>query len=318
MGTNAKESSINEVNQIKDKIANYINNSFDSSLSRFLYVNKVDIFRWKNTILNRLFKELDELIRNINELDLNNINNLNSLKNENLNDSKPKKDESTQTLNDSACKNFIKIENKNQLDFFTSKDIQDENKEITRLFQKEAYNYMNSEEEIENKNVAHFLKNVAEVSRESYSEVNILFKSLLEKFNKETNKNIITLDKEEDKKEFSSWVKKYEKNNSLQDDKNQESNTPNFLTDLKAKLKIMYFHCQLSFPSVEISFENEEKFNSEKMIDFINRGPKRKVNFVVLPSLLSNGNFLQNGKSWVFTYNKNTFKFEESEIKNLK
>ena len=76
----------------------------------------------------------------------------------------------------------------------------------------------------------------------------------------------------------------------------------------------MYLHCVLSFPYVEISFENEEKFNSEKMIDFINRGHNRKVNFVILPSLFSNGNFLQNGKSWVFTYNKNTFRFEESEL----
>ena len=79
----------------------------------------------------------------------------------------------------------------------------------------------------------------------------------------------------------------------------------------------MYLHCVLSFPYVEISFEKEEKFNSEKMIDFINRGQNRKVNFVVLPSLFSNGNFLQNGKSWVFTYNKNTFKFEESELEEL-
>ena len=46
------------------------------------------------------------------------------------------------------------------------------------------------------------------------------------------------------------------------------------------------------------------------MIDFINRGKNRKVNFVILPSLFSNGNFLQNGKSWVFTYLKNTFRFE--------
>ena len=48
------------------------------------------------------------------------------------------------------------------------------------------------------------------------------------------------------------------------------------------------------------------------MIDFINRGKNRKVNFVILPSLIANGYFLENGKSWVFTFYKNTFKFENS------
>ena len=79
----------------------------------------------------------------------------------------------------------------------------------------------------------------------------------------------------------------------------------------------LYFHCKLSFPSIEINFEKEEMFNSKKMIDFINRGPNRKVNFVILPSLYSNGNYLQNGKSFVFTYNKNTFYFKDSELIDL-
>ena len=213
-------------------------------------------------------------------------------------------------------KDFIKIENKPKLDFFTSKEIQEENKEITRIFQKEAYSFMNYEEEIENENVAFFLKNVAEISRKSYSESTKLFKSLLEKYNLTERKKNIELDKEQDKKEFSSWVKKNEKYNNLQEDKSKvkENKKANFLSDLSSKLKIMYLHCELSFPYVEISFEKEENFNSEKMIDFINRGHNRKVNFVILPSLFSNGNFLQNGKSWVFTYNNNTFKFGESEI----
>ena len=287
---------------------------------------------WKNNILNKIFEVLNKL-NLANVINLNsNINNSYNLKKyiiqkiERFNYFSSKKEykiESTQKLNYCPFKDFIKIENKQKLDFFTSKDIQDENKEITIIFQKEAYNYMNSEEEIENENVAYFLKNVAEISRKSYSEANILLKNLLEKFTKITNqKNInILLDKEQDKKEFSSWVKKYEKNNKLQEDKNslnqsknKENQQQKFLSDLKSKLKIMYLHCVLSFPLVEINFEKEEKFNSEKMIDFINRGNKRKVNFVILPSLFSNGNFLQNGKSWVFTYNKNTFRFEESEL----
>ena len=50
------------------------------------------------------------------------------------------------------------------------------------------------------------------------------------------------------------------------------------------------------------------------MIDFINRGKNRKVNFIILPALISNGNFLQNGKSWVFTYTKTSFKFDDVYI----
>ena len=79
----------------------------------------------------------------------------------------------------------------------------------------------------------------------------------------------------------------------------------------------LYFHCNLAFPLVEIDFKNEDDFNSSKMIDFINRGKNRKVNFVILPSLISNECFLENGKSWVFTYLKDSFKFEETEINAL-
>ena len=83
-----------------------------------------------------------------------------------------------------------------------------------------------------------------------------------------------------------------------------------FLLKLFNDLAIMYFHCNISFPSIRLNFEKEENFNSDKIIDFINRAKNRKVNFIILPSLNSNGIFLQNGKSWVFTFTKNTFKFE--------
>ena len=53
------------------------------------------------------------------------------------------------------------------------------------------------------------------------------------------------------------------------------------------------------------------------MIDFINKGNNRKVNFIILPSLESKGNFLENGKSWVFTYVNDTFRFEDSDLQDL-
>ena len=74
----------------------------------------------------------------------------------------------------------------------------------------------------------------------------------------------------------------------------------------------MYFHCHISFPLVEIDLNKEENFNSDKNIDFINRGKNLKVKFVILPGLISNSNFLQNGKCWVFTFTENTFKFKDT------
>ena len=53
------------------------------------------------------------------------------------------------------------------------------------------------------------------------------------------------------------------------------------------------------------------------MIDFINKGNNRKVDFIILPSLVSNGNYLENGKFWVYTYNKDTFRFGKLNFENL-
>jgi len=70
----------------------------------------------------------------------------------------------------------IKIKkNKNKkLDYFTSKDIQDQNKEITIMFQKEALNFIDDDEKIENEIIAEFLKKVANISRRAYNISNEL------------------------------------------------------------------------------------------------------------------------------------------------
>ena len=47
-------------------------------------------------------------------------------------------------------KKEFKIESNSELNIFTSKDIQEENKKITGNFQNEAYNYMNKDEQVEN------------------------------------------------------------------------------------------------------------------------------------------------------------------------
>jgi len=238
-------------------------------------------------------------------------------------------------------KNFLhnsKIQNNNlnqrenkidKLDFFTSKDIQEENKEITRIFQKESLNHINDDEEIENENIGHFLKEVALISRIAYNTSNELFIKMFEEFlnYKNEKKNISDLICEERlKKEFSSWVKECEKSpKGMQIYKNYFNsftgqgiyNNNNYLYNLLSQLIKLYFHCELSFPIVEVNFQKEIKFDHEKMIDFINKGNNRKVDFVILPSLFSNGNFLENGKLWVFTYKNDTFKFGDPKFENL-
>ena len=228
--------------------------------------------------------------------------------------------------------NLNQRENKNvKIDFFTAKDIQEENKEITRIFQKESLNHIDDDEEVENKTIGYFLKEVALISRMAYNTSDELFKKMFNEFLKYKNKtkNILDLKLDEQlKKEFSSWVKEYEKDSK---GKQAYSNYFNSFTgkgiydnnkypnNLLPQLIKLYFHCELSFPNVEVDFNLNSGiiFNHEKMIDFINKGNNRKVDFVILPSLFSNGNFLENGKFWVFTYKKDTFKFDQPKFERI-
>ena len=188
---------------------------------------------------------------------------------------------------------------------------------------------MNVDEKEENENVASFLLRVAKIARISYSQSNKLFRKMKEKYElKKIDES--RFEKEDALMEFSSWVKNSEKNDEIkeeykkilkqenlfkEEEKNKEENQ--FFTKLFYDLAILYFHCKIAFPLVVINFDKKEDFNSSEMIDFINRGKNRKVNFVFLPSLFSNGIFLQNGKSWVFTYTKKTFSFKDLKDESL-
>ena len=286
--------------QTKKNIKENIDKSFISLTKDKQEIKIKDIEKWKDDIiLTYINKEIDKLIES------------------SLNDKEPEKKP------ENNIKKEYKIESNSELNMFTPKDIQEENKEITRNFQNEAYNYMNATEKVENENVASFLKNVAIISRLSFKERKSLYKIMEEKYLKITD-NKTPKNDENYKKEFSQWVKNLEKkegkkeyDNFLNQLKPFEREIKNnkeqiYLKKLLYDLIIMYFHCDISFPLVEINFTKKEDFNSEIMIDFINRGKNRKVNFIILPSLFSNGNYLQNGKFWVFTYFKNTFRFGNS------
>ena len=275
------------------------------------YIFKTNLEKWKKEILSVIKKEID----NFNEFLLKNIN----------------KDMGKQS--ESNKKTVIKIESKSDLNRFTSKEIQEANKEITRNFQNEAYNYMNVNENRENENVAWFLKRVGKIARIAHVQGKKLFQIKKDEYIESNgiNKDAFEKAKEKFLEEFSSWMKDKEKSNQTKETyknilsqvnlfENEEKKNIKeyeYLTKLFYDLSILYFHCIIAFPSVEISFDKKENYNSEEMIDFINRGKNRKVNFVILPSLISNGSYLQNGKTWVFTYIKDTFKFENLNNETL-
>ena len=67
----------------------------------------------------------------------------------------------------------------NRLNYLTFKDIQEENKEITRLFQKKALDYIDDNEKKENESIAIFLIKIAHISRSAYNNSNKLFINML-------------------------------------------------------------------------------------------------------------------------------------------
>ena len=173
--------------QIKKNIKDNINNTFYKLLKE-KKLSSTDIEIWKNNILININKEIDKLNECI-------------IKNKYI-----------EKINENNDKKIIRIENKSELNNFTSKEIQEENKVITEYFQKEAYNQMNTPEDVENEKVAFFLLNVAKIARISYNQAKYLFKEMKEKY---INQNKINKDSIDFSKEFSSWVKNIEKQNGL-------------------------------------------------------------------------------------------------------
>lgn len=225
-------------------------------------------------------------------------------------------------------------------DFFTSKDIEINYTKIINDFTEYSGNLNNDEDELENQTLGLFLKEIANISRLSFNESNKFLKLMYNEYEKlkiknhSENKSIIS-SLEHFKEEFSSWVKKnniiieqkleeYFKSNSkliLSFMNQKEPERKKYYNKLIKDLLILYFHCQLSFPSIEINFKKEENFDFNKMIDQAHNRGEKKVNFVIFPSLSSNGNYLKNGKQYVFTYNeknkKKQFYFKDIKLYSL-
>ena len=227
-----------------------------------------------------------------------------------------------------------KIQNFN---VFTSKDIQNYYSEIIDYFKRYSTNYIDDDDEPENKTLGEFLEKVANISRKSYNDSNKFLELLYDKFNniKYKSETIIS-SVDQFKMEFSSWVKNNqqfiennleyfikERNIDKYINEQKEQNKKNYLEKLYKDLLILYFQCELSFPSITINFKKEEEYDFSKMEDLAdNTGKgKKQINFVVFPSLISNEEFLKKGKQYVFTYfdnkKKKTFYFEKINLEPL-
>lgn len=223
---------------------------------------------------------------------------------------------------------IIKSNTAPKIEVFTSEKIQKKNKEITTEFEKISYDYNNDDDKNENYSIAQFLIEAANISRSAFNESNIHLKKVFNDFKNNQKETTIISSKEHFKKIFSSWVKK---NNIIENIINNHNIDFNYIEDQSDKKKMkyfyklyndlltLYFQCAITFPSIEIDFNTQNNFESNIMIDYLNKGSKnKKVNFVIFPSLYSNGKFLDNGKKWVFTYfddyKKKTFYFKQLNL----
>jgi hypothetical protein len=310
-----------ELNDLQQIIKNYISDAYNKK-------QKIEyIIYYIDTAFQKKIFDIDKIL-NSKKININSINieeSQNEIYNKNM-----------QIKNSFLEKDEIK-----KYDYFVRKDIQIKNLDITRDFEENIYSdYINDKDVNENESIAYFLYDIANISRLALNESNKFLEALYHKY-KEKNKKIInkedivitTLD--QFKKEFSSWVKANSNftNTFLADylskidllviKNTQQKETKKYFKKLYRDLITLYFQCELSIPTVEVSFDfdSTNAFNSKKMIDIVNNGSERKVNFIFFPSLYSNGNYIDNGKQWVFTYinntKKQTFFFDKKELELL-
>lgn len=313
----------NEVIDLINKIKMYINNSnniyFDNSED---YQN---FSKWKNTILSNIDTILEYKLYEVAKklgISENYIINKNKI-NEQYEIDRNKKE--------IYNKQQIKVR---KFDYYSPKEIEEKNKYITINFQSFSSKFIKDDDITENKTLGEYLFDIAKLSRISLRDSNEFLELLYRKYIEPNNKNEITIfNIDQFRMDFSSWVKK--DNNGIVSNlfinfyKNKltqisvingqiDENKRKYFVKLYIDLLDLYYQSKLSFPSIEINFDQEDSnYNSQKMMDpFGNKATATTtVNFVYFPSLYSNGLFLENGKQWVFTKYINRKKEETFFVK---
>ena len=324
--------------EIKKELNKYINN-FSNSFKKFIeqsflenrkkYNWDYDVERWKNEII----KYIDDKFNIKNKEIKKKIEDFNYA-NKCIPDKNKKEKKLNQNYRDERRKNLYKIDNLKKNNILMSIEIQNKYSVIIDDFKIFSKKYYDDNEEIENQTFGHFLIKIANISRMSLNHSNHILEKLYSENEKSfiNSNDIIISSLEQFREEFSSWVKnnwefvekeleKYFNKNEIpfiEEEKDIEAK--NYFKKLYKELTILYFQCEISFPLVQVNFDNNEmNFDSEKMTDYPHNSGNKKINFVYFPSLISNNNYLKNGKQWVFTYiesnKKTTFYFKKTELK---
>ena len=166
MGNLIKEIKIqilDTLNNLKTQNIEYIKETYKETKFR----TPKDIENWGNRILKFIIENFNlkynEIQKYLNDIETNFVD-------------KTEKDEMQN-----------KIQNFN---VFTSKDIQNYYSEIIDYFKRYSTNYIDDDDEPENKTVGEFLEKVANISRKSYNDSNKFLELLYDKFNNIKNKRI--------------------------------------------------------------------------------------------------------------------------------
>ena len=320
---------VNQIISLLDEIRNFIICSYNDNKKNF-YDTNYAIF-WIEGILNYF----DTMTQNNYNLIKKQIKDkITPLDNKN----KSKSNVYQKGFGSSSVNKEINISSDNdKLDIFTSKDIQMKNNQIISDFMQFSINFIKDDDIKENETLGIKLFKLANISRNSYNNSNVILSLVYKEYEKEKEKDTIISSPAQFRKDFSNWVKKpknwqYAKQyfdsfaNKLNTNifHDEKKNIKNYYLNLYKDLLVLYFICELSFPPVKINFNLEEEyFNSKTMIDNFQIGKrhKAKVNFVFFPSLFSNGNYLENGKQFVFNYiyneKKQTFFIDQNQLLSM-
>lgn len=188
--------------------------------------------------------------------------------------------------------NYIKI-NDLGYEYFLPKEIENENEKINSLIKEKAYNnFLPNNENRENETVGNFFYSIGGISRVSQKMANKLFFELFQEYKNylQLNKIWLSFNHENDRKNFSIWVKKclkenecyeYVSNSNIKEiniyfyKKDKETN--DFLFLIFKRLIGLYLKCRLSIPQVETSYATGNcKYEPTLMLDIINKNPKKK------------------------------------------
>ena len=316
---------ISLLNESSTFLANLYNQSLNNCSDYNFTISLVDSIL--HYIDNYFETKLKTIIDNIKDLKYSFDNkNKTKIKNKSKDKDKDKDKDKSKELK----KNFSYIDFEKDEEY-TSKDIQNLNKNIIIEFTQFSTDFIKDDDEIENQTLGTKLFQIANISRNAYNDsdkiLSYLYKDFEKEMEKDKEKPLIISSLDQFRKNFSCWVKNQvtgQKAKQYIDNFSKQFN-PNYINEEKTKIKTyftklykellnLYFICKLSFPSVEIDFNlKDENYNNKTMIDNFPSSLKYKpkVNFVYFPSLYSNGNYLDNAKQWVFTYintnKKNTF-----------